>query len=371
MNKQIGTLRLALTTACLLRCRYCFVKKTNKMMEKEIAKKAIRLLLKSPGKNKKLLIYGGEPLLNFPLLKKIIPQAQKLAQTLRKNLIISLATNGLLVNQAILKFFKQSNLKICISIDGKPSSHNQNRIFENGRGSFELIKKNLPLVLSNLAEKNVSAIMIVLPKLVAKMYNNFLYLTKIGFKNIEIESVIQPGPPFFYNPEIYWKPAQKTIFQKNLKKIVKYIVERIPANNFFFFNPLSDAINKLFQKENPENSCCPFSESLEVYPEGEMAFSPFLINLSPVKKKKYLIGNIKTGFKKDYQSCHFDIGKEKCQTCWRRYYQDENKYSREGIDLINYRNQLSKEVADYIYNQSLTKLIFRKYIKEAKKRIFE
>jgi len=371
MNKQIETLRLAPTTACFLRCRYCFVKKTSKMMEKEIAKKAIGLLLKSPGKNKKLLIYGGEPLLNFPLLKKIIPPAQKLAQALRKNLIISLATNGLFLNQEILKFFKQFNLKVCLSINGRPSSHNQNRIFENGRGSFELIKKNLPLVFSNLTEENVSAIMIVSPKLVTRMYDDFLYLIRIGFKNIEIESVIQPGPPFVYNSEICWKPAQKTIFQRNLKKITKYIVEKIPANNFFFFNPLSGAINKLSQKENPENSCCPFSESLEVYPEGEMAFSHFLINLSPAKRKKYLIGNIKTGFKKDYQNCYFDIAKEECQSCWQRYYQDESEYSREGIDLINYRNQLSEEVADYIYNQSLTKPIFKKYIKEAKKRIFE
>ncbi len=102
-----------------------------------------------------------------------------------------------------------------------------------------------------------------------------------------------------------------------------------------------------------------------------MAFSPFLINLSSAKRKKYLIGNIKIGFKKDYQNCYFDITKEECQNCWQRYYQDKDEYIRGGVDLINYRNQLCNKTADYIYNQSLTKPIFKKYIKEAKKRVSE
>ena len=371
MNIQINTLRLSVTTNCPLKCRYCFVKKTDKMMNIRVAKKATKLLLESPGKNKKLLIYGGEPMLNFSLLKEIIPFAKNLTKSLNKNLLISLATNGLLLNQNALKFFKQHKLKICISVDGDSSSHNQNRVFKNNKGSFDLIKKNLPLVFSNLNKRYISAIMIVSPKLVDKMYSNFLYLTKISFRNIEVESVIQPGPSSIYNSGISWNLSQKNIFQKNLKKIVKYIIRKISNNNFFFLNPLSNAINKLFQKENPENFICPFYNSLEVHPDGEMAFSPFLINLSIIKRKKYLIGNINKKFKKNYQNCCFDATKEKCQTCWERYYQNKNEFSRQGIDLIDYRDKLSEKVANYIYKQSQTKPIFKKYIKEAKKRIFE
>jgi len=94
-SKEIYALRLSITTGCILGCKYCFVKKTNQMMDFLTAQKAIDLLLISPGKKKLLLIYGGEPLLH-PSLKKIILLALDKAKNLKKELDISLATNCLL-----------------------------------------------------------------------------------------------------------------------------------------------------------------------------------------------------------------------------------------------------------------------------------
>ena len=116
-NKEIYLLRLAVVTKCNQRCKYCFIKKTNKTITYSNAQKAINLLLNSKGRDKILIIYGGEPSLCFSLLKRIIIFAQKKAASLNKYLIISIGTNGTLLDPSQLIFFKQTDVKLAISLD--------------------------------------------------------------------------------------------------------------------------------------------------------------------------------------------------------------------------------------------------------------
>ena len=152
-NKQIYLLRLAITTECILRCRYCFVRKSNKVISYPRAIKALNLFLESPGNKKILIIYGGEPLLYFNLLKKIIIFAQRRAEALKKFLIVSLGTNGILLNQNQLNFFKETNTKLAISIDGQKKFHDKFRVFKNQMGSFDDIFNKIPLILKNVKKE--------------------------------------------------------------------------------------------------------------------------------------------------------------------------------------------------------------------------
>ena len=354
-SKEIYALRLSITTGCILGCKYCFVKKTNQMMDFLTAQKAIDLLLISPGKKKLLLIYGGEPLLH-PSLKKIILLALDKAKNLKKELDISLATNGLLLDKDFLSFFKKKQTRISISIDGDKETHDQNRVFINGNGSFNLLSRKLPLVFNYLNQKQLSAIMTITPKYSNKMFNNFSYLIKKGFRNIHLEPVQKTN----------WSNSQKENFYFNFEKIINYVLKNIENKKFIFLNSINPLLNQ--EKNFEEILYCPFYKCLEIYPQGEMAFSPFLLNLPESQKKRYIVGNVKKRFIKRYQNCHPGQTPYQCQNCCPDYYQDIKK---SGARLVSWRNQLYQKATDHIYQRSLSDKNFKRYIKEAKKRIFE
>lgn len=173
---------MAVTTACILRCKYCFVRKTNKVISYPIAIKAINLLLESRGREKLLMIYGGEPLLYFNLLKRIINFAQKKAKLLKKSLIISVGTNCILLDQEKLDFFKKTNTKLAISLDGQRKFHNKARVFNNQIGSFDHIFNKLPLIFKNIRKENLCVLFGVIPSSAYAMYDNLIYLNKLGLK---------------------------------------------------------------------------------------------------------------------------------------------------------------------------------------------
>ncbi len=358
-NKEIHLLRLTITTECILRCRYCFVRKDNKVISHTTAINTLNLFLNSPGNQKMLIIYGGEPLIYFDLLKKIIIFSKKKAKILKKSLIVSLGTNGILLNQNQLDFFKKHNVKLAISIDGREKFHNKFRIFKNQKGSFDKIFNKIPLILKNIKKENLCILFGVAPSSAYKMYENLIYLNKLGFDSFNIEPI--------QGLQFKWKQRQKKDFLANLDKIIKYICKNILNNNFIFLN----SINRELKNKRLTNikNICPFFENLEVYPYGEMAFSPFLINSK--NKKQYIIGNIKDALPEKYIFCNFNLNDKKCRNCWSDYYQNIDEKEEVGAQLVSWRDQLCQRTTEYILQQSLVKPIFKKYIKKAKKRIFE
>lgn len=358
-NKEIYRLRLAVTTACVLRCKYCFVRKTNKAIPYPIAIKAVNLLLESRGAKKLLMIYGGEPLLCFDLLKRIINFARNKAKSLNKSLIISVGTNGILLDQEKLDFFKKTNTKLAISLDGQRKFHNKARIFDNKMGSFDLVFDKLPLVFKNIKKENACVLFGVLPSSAYAMYDNLIYLNKLGFDSINIEPI--------ESHRFKWKPSQQEIFSINLIKFIKLIEQGIQHDNFIFMNSANREIKdrKLTDKKN----LCPFYRNLEVYPEGEMTFSPLLINSKD--KNRYIIGNIKSGFLKKYTSCDLSLNSKECKNCKTDYFSREKHNYDNSEDILNLRNNWSIKLSQKILSRAKTQPIFKRYIQEAKKRIFE
>ena len=118
-------------------------------MNYEIAKEGIEYIFKIiKGRNKKefaLSFYGGEPLLNFENIKRIVDFSKKLFNGWK--LTFSITTNGTLINNEIIDFLISNDFQILISIDGPKAIHDAKRIFPNGKGSFELIMNNLEKIL--------------------------------------------------------------------------------------------------------------------------------------------------------------------------------------------------------------------------------
>jgi His-Xaa-Ser system radical SAM maturase HxsB len=148
---------------CEHSCPYCQVSRQSQDkqqydMTQEMASKAIDLTLRSPSANIKIEFQGGEPLLNFDLIKYIVLEARKRNQTVQKNLAFVIATNLALVTEEILLFCREHSIDISTSLDGPPDLHNANRP-RPGKNSYEKATEGIRLARRILGRDRVSALM--------------------------------------------------------------------------------------------------------------------------------------------------------------------------------------------------------------------
>ncbi len=94
-NKEIRRFKVAINSACPLRCQYCFINKdSGENVSWQSIESLVPFMLHNPGDIKKLLIYGGEPFLNLPMVERIADYARDQAQAIGKSLDLSLCTSG-------------------------------------------------------------------------------------------------------------------------------------------------------------------------------------------------------------------------------------------------------------------------------------
>jgi uncharacterized protein len=146
-------LTLEVTQQCNLRCKYCVYNDnyennrpfSSKAMTWETAKKGIDYIfsLIQTRKKKEFIIgfYGGEPLLNFPLIKKTVDYARKRFEGW--DLSFNLTTNLTNMNSDILGYLIDQNIRLSISLDGDKHNHDAKRVFVDGRGTHDTIMENL------------------------------------------------------------------------------------------------------------------------------------------------------------------------------------------------------------------------------------
>lgn len=153
-QESSGVLILGLTERCNLCCDYCcFGGKfegqrthSNRSMDWETARLAIDPFLEgdSVGDGSyPVTFYGGEPLLEFELLRRCVEYAENKAQTLGKKVHFSVTTNGTLLEGETLDFLVAHKFLILISLDGPQEAHDRYRLFANGQGSFETVRRNI------------------------------------------------------------------------------------------------------------------------------------------------------------------------------------------------------------------------------------
>jgi len=353
MDAEIQKIKLSVTNRCMLNCSYCFVKKNSEVMLESVAKYAIKALVESPGVNKKVLIYGGEPLLEFELVKELILFARKEAKKNKKELTISIATNGILIDVEKLLFFKKNNIKISISIDGDKKTHVPNRL-NSGQYSYREVLKNIKLSLLIMSPRNVSSLVAVTPGNAKKLYRNLLYLEKIGIENFNIEPI--------QGLNYEWLTKEKEAFEKELKNFIKHIFKLIRNDKFIFLGSIT---NFLIQNKLVENKCL-FRENMDISPVGDISLSPFLLNEK--RPAKFIVGNFPKGFKPKYKNCLYDKNSKRCRLCWKVYSENVVFF---GSEIVQLRNYVAEIFSVILRDFSKKEKSFSNYIIEAKKRVFE
>ena len=127
------------TLSCNLSCLYCQAATSQQStnMSEEVARKAIDLALQSPSENLQIEFQGGEPLLNFPIIRYIVEQFEKRNTT--KKISFSVVTNTQCLTDEILEYLIQHKVSLCFSIDGAKEVHDYNRPSKNGKSNYESV----------------------------------------------------------------------------------------------------------------------------------------------------------------------------------------------------------------------------------------
>lgn len=150
LDTKLNRLILVLSEGCNMRCKYCSYSgeyrytrgHSDKHMSIEMMKKAVDFYFKhSPEIDKKhLSFYGGEPLLNFPLMKECIRYVR---EKYDGPMTYNTTVNGTLLTPERVRFLVENDFALLVSVDGPKPIHDRNRVFKNSKGTFERVIKNL------------------------------------------------------------------------------------------------------------------------------------------------------------------------------------------------------------------------------------
>jgi len=160
-RSSVWSIALFVSQRCNLRCAYCYGDGgefgRRGMMEETTALHAVDWLVEQSGDAKDLEInfFGGEPLLNFPLIQSTAEYAREKAQGAGKPLWLIVSTNGTVLDDEMIGFLREYDVAVNVSLDGPPGVQNRNRPFRDGSGSYDVVAANAKRLLSALPRKNV------------------------------------------------------------------------------------------------------------------------------------------------------------------------------------------------------------------------
>jgi len=184
-SKKIKSLMLMITYDCSMACSYCGVKQEKGTISEEIYKKAVDLLFNSWGKEVMLRFFGGEPLLYPDLILEIINYTERVKnKNPNKKVKYLITTNGLHLNEDLIKKLNTYNVELMISADGDFDTFNKYRPVKSKSYSIEKIFKGIELAKSYNIPFFVN--MLVTPSNVDKLSENFLFLVNRGVKKFQV-----------------------------------------------------------------------------------------------------------------------------------------------------------------------------------------
>ncbi|MBT3255640.1 MAG: radical SAM protein [Deltaproteobacteria bacterium] len=156
MGEPVVTLSMNITRQCNLNCVYCYGNTgecgSEGTMDEGTATRAVDWLMAQSGEKKSvgILFGGGEPLMNFPLIRHVVAHADKKGKALGKEVRYGMTTNSTLLDDKKIAFLETNGITPLISFDGPEHIHNENRPFKNGRGSYGTVAENVEKLLKKI-----------------------------------------------------------------------------------------------------------------------------------------------------------------------------------------------------------------------------
>jgi len=321
-NRFLRALCLNITDRCNLGCLYCFARSDDPgagsmHMSSDTASKALEVLfsLSPPEAVLQVDFFGGEPLLNFEVVKRTVAQARKMAEERNQIIRFTATTNGTLFNDEITEFLNREDFSVIISLDGPPEIHDRNRPFRDGSPSQERVLSGAGRFLESRDYRNYYIRGTFTPENFSLAGIARYYISQ-GFHNFSLE------PARGKKSEI-WAVNEEhmALLEREYEELARCILsyrEEGTACNFFHFNIFSDSPLCVTRRLT---GCGAGVEYLSVTPEGDI-FPCHQLHTSG----KFLIGNVNDSslpflekIKDTFMNAHI-YTKKGCSLCWARYY---------------------------------------------------
>lgn len=316
----VKALCLHIAHDCNLACRYCFAEEgeyqgDRSLMSAEIGKKALDFLVANSGNRRNLEVdfFGGEPLMNFDVVKEIVAYGRSLEEEHNKNFRFTLTTNGMLLNDDIMDFANKEMDNVVLSVDGRKEVHDYMRPTPNGKGSYDIIIDKF----KKFAEQRHQEKYYVRGTFThhnLDFSQDVFHLADEGFKQISVEPVVGPD-----TEEYTIKEADLPQVMKEYDKLASEMVKRNKeGKGFTFFHFMIDLTGGPCVAKRL-SGCGSGTEYLAVTPWGDLYPCHQFVG-----EDEFLMGNVNDGIKKEDIVSEFKAtsvySREACRDCFARFY---------------------------------------------------
>lgn len=317
-NFPVKALCLNVAHKCNMKCRYCFAAQGDfgrgeSLMSVEVGRQAIDFLLEQSGGIGRVEVdfFGGEPLLNFRLVRDLVAYGNEQAARRGKQIHFTLTTNASLLNNEIIDFILENELSVVLSLDGRQKTNDLNRVLKNGNGTYEMV---LPRI-KELVNREPASYYVrgTFTRETLDFAEDFRHLADMGFNSISLEPAVGADKDFAIKeadlPEILLQ-------YEKLAELVWHYHQKEKPVNFFHFN-LDLQKGPCMAKRI--TGCGAGVEYLAVTPEGDFYPCHQLIG-----QEQFYMGNVADGvgdprIKMLLAGSHLGT-KQECQSCWARYF---------------------------------------------------
>jgi uncharacterized protein len=284
-------------------------------MNTETARTAVDFLVANSGKRKILEIdfFGGEPLMNFEVVKEIVKYAREEEIKSDKNFRFTITTNGLLLNEKNLEFINANMHNLVLSLDGRKNVNDKMRKTVTGESSYDII---LPKLLKAADSRNQTNYYVrgTFTHHNLDFVKDVLHLADLGFKQISVEPVVADD-----KEDYSIKGSDIPLIYEQYELLVKEMAARYgKENDFNFFHFMIDLEGGPCLSKRL-SGCGAGTEYLAVTPEGDLYSCHQFIGTESYKLGDVNFGIVNNDFADEFKNLNV-FTKETCQKCWAKYY---------------------------------------------------
>lgn len=322
-KKVVKALCLHVAHDCNLKCKYCFAAQGDfggqkQMMSFEVGKKAIDYLLENSGNRRNLEIdfFGGEPLMNFDVVKQLVEYGRSAEKKYNKNIRFTITTNGVLLDDEKIDYINENMHNVVLSLDGRKEVNDNMRPTLNDKGSYDVILPKFKKLVEKRDKNKYYYIRGTFTRENLDFSKDVMHFANEGFALTSVEPVVDTDD----NPYALRKEDLPKVFEEYEKLAIEYADMLSKGKDFKFFHFIVD-LNQGPCVIKRITGCGAGNEYLAITPEGDIyPCHQFVGN------EKYKLANINdkeivfpVDLTQSFRDAHV-YSKEDCKKCWNKFY---------------------------------------------------
>ena len=315
---------LNVTNQCNLACGYCYEYSADKItdtagkpkhMQHQIAESAIDMLILESKDRPSIHVtfFGGETLLNFPMLRATVAYARQKAAEAGKRVEFSLTTNATLLTEPIVDFFAENRVGVTVSLDGDRELNDRMRVFHDGRGSYDVIVPRVKMLLERHRTNSIGA-RVTLRAGVSHVRRIYEHLTQeVGFKAVGFS-------PATSNPDRLYHigPQKMDSVLGGFEDLAWEYRDYAIAGRQHGFTNANDTLKDLHTGISKAYPCGAGLGLLGVGTAGDVSLCNRFVD-SPVGKMGHVQrGGVDHEARNEFLQTHHLAARTDCSTCWSR-----------------------------------------------------